>query len=555
MAKLTLSDLASLTNQTTAITTINSNSAAIETAMENTLSRDGTSPNTMGADLDMDSNRLLNLPEPNNDQEPATKGYVDAFVENGTLLFDSAFEFDTIGDSQENDPLEPPFQITPIDVRIGTAGSYSDSSSTSSNIFHLASWVTNDGSRPTTAIFGEAIGTGASSNVWGGNFVGYANAVGATAHGVEIDYGNLVAGGNALGLAVNVAGGQATSVGIQMTSLSTSSTMGTAIRFYYSSLIGQQPFTTALIDTAGGVTVPYGIDLSAATISTAAFKSNGFSVDGSGNVNAVASFIPIMLGGASASSTLSLRSTSGVGTTDAILFQVGNNGATEAGRINNNGSWTIGKAGTLRGNILFAGNTSGTTTLQAASTASGTLTLPAATDTLATLTGTETFSNKTLHTITAISIGSSDTSTYPFRIDQNTNGQRFVALTNSSTGTSASIGFRVINDASKYFDFIINSSTAGSFPSIAQISTASATPFALSIGGALSLYVDAAANVVLNSAAIATNATDGFLYVPSCAGTPTGTPTAYTGRVPIVVNTTNNKLYFYSSGAWRDAGP
>ena len=58
-----------------------------------------------------------------------------------------------------------------------------------------------------------------------------------------------------------------------------------------------------------------------------------------------------------------------------------------------------------------------------------------------------------------------------------------------------------------------------------------------------------------SSAALATNATDGFLYVPTCAGTPTGTPTAITGMAPIVVNTTNNKLYFYSGGAWRDAGP
>ncbi len=57
------------------------------------------------------------------------------------------------------------------------------------------------------------------------------------------------------------------------------------------------------------------------------------------------------------------------------------------------------------------------------------------------------------------------------------------------------------------------------------------------------------------SVALATNATDGFLYVPTCAGTPTGTPTAITGMAPIVVNTTNNKLYFYSGGAWRDAGP
>jgi len=55
--------------------------------------------------------------------------------------------------------------------------------------------------------------------------------------------------------------------------------------------------------------------------------------------------------------------------------------------------------------------------------------------------------------------------------------------------------------------------------------------------------------------ALATNATNGFLYVPTCAGTPTGTPTAITGLAPIVVNTTNNKLYFYSGGAWRDAGP
>jgi hypothetical protein len=65
-----------------------------------------------------------------------------------------------------------------------------------------------------------------------------------------------------------------------------------------------------------------------------------------------------------------------------------------------------------------------------------------------------------------------------------------------------------------------------------------------------------AGNIVAGaSAALATTATDGFLYVPTCAGTPIGTPTAITGMAPIVVNTTNNKLYFYSGGAWRDAGP
>lgn len=70
------------------------------------------------------------------------------------------------------------------------------------------------------------------------------------------------------------------------------------------------------------------------------------------------------------------------------------------------------------------------------------------------------------------------------------------------------------------------------------------------------MRIDANGNVVAGaSAALATNATNGFLYVPTCAGTPTGTPTTITGMAPIVVNTTNNKLYFYSGGAWRDAGP
>jgi len=42
---------------------INGNNAAIETAFDNTLSRDGSSPNQMEANIDMNSNRILNLPD------------------------------------------------------------------------------------------------------------------------------------------------------------------------------------------------------------------------------------------------------------------------------------------------------------------------------------------------------------------------------------------------------------------------------------------------------------------------------------------------------------
>lgn len=71
------------------------------------------------------------------------------------------------------------------------------------------------------------------------------------------------------------------------------------------------------------------------------------------------------------------------------------------------------------------------------------------------------------------------------------------------------------------------------------------------------LAIVGAGSVVVGDgvAALATTATDGFIYVPTCAGTPTGTPTTQTGAAPIVIDTTNNKLYFYSAGQWRDAGP
>lgn len=60
---------------------------------------------------------------------------------------------------------------------------------------------------------------------------------------------------------------------------------------------------------------------------------------------------------------------------------------------------------------------------------------------------------------------------------------------------------------------------------------------------------------IVGASALATTATDGFLYIPTCAGTPTGTPTSQGSTVPLVVDTTNHKLYFYSGGTWRDAGP
>lgn len=54
-----------------------------------------------------------------------------------------------------------------------------------------------------------------------------------------------------------------------------------------------------------------------------------------------------------------------------------------------------------------------------------------------------------------------------------------------------------------------------------------------------------------NNGAIATNATEGFIYIPRCAGAPTGTPAnAGLPYTPMVYDTTNNKIWFYN-GSWR----
>ena len=49
---------------------------------------------------------------------------------------------------------------------------------------------------------------------------------------------------------------------------------------------------------------------------------------------------------------------------------------------------------------------------------------------------------------------------------------------------------------------------------------------------------------------LATTATSGFLNIPTSAGTPTGVPVAYTGKVAMEYDTTNDILYVYN-GSWK----
>jgi hypothetical protein len=67
------------------------------------------------------------------------------------------------------------------------------------------------------------------------------------------------------------------------------------------------------------------------------------------------------------------------------------------------------------------------------------------------------------------------------------------------------------------------------------------------------LTLDSLGNIVPGTAALGTGATDGFIYMQSCAGTPGGTPTAFTGRVATIIDTSAGKFWAYYGGGWHFA--
>jgi len=80
----------------TTVPQINTELEKIELAIQDTLSRKGDTPNSMAAPLDMNSNRILNLPEPITDSEPVTKGYADDRYSVGSYLEEHVHTIESI---------------------------------------------------------------------------------------------------------------------------------------------------------------------------------------------------------------------------------------------------------------------------------------------------------------------------------------------------------------------------------------------------------------------------------------------------------------------------
>lgn len=119
-------------------------------------------------------------------------------------------------------------------------------------------------------------------------------------------------------------------------------------------------------------------------------------------------------------------------------------------------------------------------------------------------------------------------------------------LANASGDANIHIGFSAGRYETAGDSFYINNRDRASLANDKALSLMYGTM--ASTAAAQRLVVNA--SLIGGSAALATTATDRFWYVPACAGIPTGVPTAFTGTIPMVADSTNNKLYIYSGGSW-----
>lgn len=150
----------------------------------------------------------------------------------------------------------------------------------------------------------------------------------------------------------------------------------------------------------------------------------------------------------------------------------------------------------------------------------------------------------------------------------------YAPLTGSSANTGALTGFRadLATTAAAYtctvaIGFRAIAITAGAASTItnavgflAAIQTAGGANAAISdttdftgnwfINQVTAMPTQLNGSLVNALAKLAVSATDGFIYLPSCTGNPSGTPTTRTGTNACVYDTANNKIWVYN-GSWR----
>lgn len=421
MSKITLANLANLQNETTAVNTINANSAIIQTAMDNTLSRDGTLPNTMSANLDMNSFRILNLIKPAQASEPLRLQDLSDFVGGGivtnipaggntrdVLAKNSSTNFDaswsTVASgltaglnmvvtgtspatiATKTNPVFSTSVQTPLLINTGTL-----TLPTSTDTL-VGRATTDTLTNKTITSPNINITTAGSLIIADGGFV--LQSSGDLTKQLGFSLAGITTGTTRTLTVPNITDTLVTKTSTDTFTNKTFDTAGTGNVFK----INTQSITSvtgasAAVVVAGTTTTGTVPRWSSGILTTGAMADDGTNIVIPGNLQ-----VPTISGGSAAASTFILKSTTNASPSgDSILIQGQNitlSGKSGLGTVVNIG--TAGASGVT--GFTLAGASGGATTIVPTAVASGTLTLPAATDTLIGKATTDTLTNKTFNT-------------------------------------------------------------------------------------------------------------------------------------------------------------
>lgn len=718
MAKLTLSDLANLQNESTAVSTINANSALIETALENTLSRDGSSPNTMGASLDMNSHSIINLPEPVLDTEPVRLGDIDDLVadavaaavatglqgEPGRSTYLMPEDYGAVGDGVTDDTAAFTSLATALRTAVSGTVEFAPNKtykvyptvSGSQNLMDLSTCksvtINFNGSKfilpavytsETTRIFLLQTCYDITINdYWAEQTGSLAASMSAGLQGIYIfntcqrirvnnayqKYGRAiveVTRGSDLALvdraaSITVDNLHADNVFYPINFEKNGDNVTVrnmrAInsgRCYYASNVWNHDIQ---VDSIPGSNTLNDVELACNTSHLEAASSNvirnikvRYSSRAQTNSSAFASYVAFACQQGTGTTTagsmrdidLSLDINTTSSTTESIALDFYKTDSSSADdtttrgwilenivvsgllsnytnnvnliRFGTHGTWsgetvsnvvfrdlvtkgsgsgailvdatglgkmvfrdvlsqhaltvtndTVGTVSRLD-NVTFSGVTSLGTAAKPAwfpnhDTDTG-FSFPASNTIVASSGGSEVwravsgrFLVNTLSTIGRVTIDNASSTDYALAItggaSTNTTCLFLETTSNSSNPTVIFKDSSAGQTRVAAFNYVDTSGTAVGQAAYFYNGTGASQRYRILVNGSERFNIDGSGNVIVNTAAIATSATDGFLYIASCAGTPSGVPTSYTGRVPMVYDSTNNKIYVYN-GAWK----
>lgn len=136
--------------------------------------------------------------------------------------------------------------------------------------------------------------------------------------------------------------------------------------------------------------------------------------------------------------------------------------------------------------------------------------------------------------------------------DATSSQSTYIGAVPSASGTASGFLSYGTNDPTASAYLLVGHDNSNAVIQSLQTGGASATALQLKVGSnAVALSLETNGDIRIGSTtALTTTSTAGFMFAPAVAGVMTGVPTSRSGFVPIMVDTTNNKIGFYNSG-WK----